>query len=79
MSDWTHEQVLAYIYYYNLEMPPIYNWKNGYLCGTHPWPARQWTKSVENAWAEVYEIDKYIVTEAAKYIGSANDFLESLK
>lgn len=36
MSDWTHEQVLAYIHYYNLEMPPIYDWKNGYLCGTHP-------------------------------------------
>ena len=79
MSDWTHEQVLAYIYYYNLEMPPIYDWKNGYLCGTHPWPARQWTGSVENAWAEVYKIDSSIVTEAARYIQSANDFLESLK
>ena len=32
LSDWTHEQILAYIYYYNLAMPPIYDWKNGYLC-----------------------------------------------
>lgn len=79
MSDWTHEQVLAYIHYYNLEMPPIYDWKNGYLCGTHPWPARQWTGSVENAWAEIYEIDSSIVTEAAEHIQSAKDFLESLK
>lgn len=79
MSDWTHEQVLAYIHYYSLEMPPIYNWKNGYLCGTHPWPARQWTGSVENAWTEIYEIDSSIVTEAAEYIQSAKDFLESLK
>lgn len=79
MSDWTHEQVLAYIHYYNLEMPPIYEWKNGYLCGTHPWPARQWTGSVENAWEEIYEIDSSIVTEAAEHIQSAKDFLESLK
>lgn len=79
MSDWTHEQVLAYIHYYNLEMPPIYDWKNGYLCGTHSWPARQWTGSVENAWAEIYEIDSSIVTEAAEHIQSAKDFLESLK
>ncbi len=79
MSDWTHEQVLAYIHYYNLEMPPIYKWKNGYLCGTHPWPARQWTGSVENAWEEVYEIDSSIVSEAAKHIQSAKDYLESLE
>ncbi len=40
MSDWMHEQVLAYVHYYNLQMPPIYDWKDGYLCGMHPWPAR---------------------------------------
>lgn len=79
MSDWTHEQVLAYIHYYNLEMPPIYDWKNGYLCGTHPWPARQWTGNVENAWEEIYEIDSSIVTGAAEHIQSAKDFLKSLK
>lgn len=79
ISDWTHEQILAYIHYYNLEMPPIYGWKNGYLCGTHPWPARQWTGSVENAWAEIYEIENSIVVEAAEHIQSAKDFLESIK
>lgn len=76
LSDWTHEQILAYIHYYNLEMPPIYGWKNGYLCGTHPWPSRQWTGSVENAWSEIYEIDSCIVKEAAEYIPSAKVFLE---
>ena len=79
MSDWTHEQVLAYIHYYHLQIPPIYGWKHGYLCGTHPWPARQWTGSIENAWAEIYEIDRSIVFEAAEHIQSAKDFLENLK
>lgn len=79
LANWTHEQVLAYIHYYNLAMPPIYNWKNGYLCGTHPWPARQWTSNIENAWAEIYEIDSSIVIEAAEHFQSAKAFLETIK
>lgn len=77
LSDWTHEQVLAFIHYYKVEMPPIYGWINGYYCGTHPWAARQWTGSIENGWKEVYSIDKSIVKEAANYIASAKKFLES--
>ena len=66
-------------HYYNLAMPPIYDWKNGYLCGTHPWPARQWTGSTENAWSEIYEIDSSIVIEAAEYFESAKAFLKTIK
>lgn len=79
LSDWTHEQILAFIYYYNITLPPFYEWKNGYYCGTHPWPARQGTKSVENGWKEIYKIDSSIVIETAKHIQSAKDFLESIK
>lgn len=76
LASWTHEQVLAYIHYHNISLPPIYEWKNGYLCGTHPWPARQWTGSVENGWAEVFDIDSSIVTAAAEKIESARAFLD---
>ena len=76
IADWTHEQVLAFIYYNEIPLPPIYGWKNGYLCGTHPWPARQWTGSTENGWQEVYDIDPSIVTAAAEKIESAKRFLE---
>ncbi len=78
LASWKHEHILAYIHYYNLSLPPIYNWKNGYLCGTHPWPARQKTGSVENGWKEVYEIDKSIVENAAEHIESAKKFMEGL-
>lgn len=78
LADWSHEEILAFIYYYNAKIPPIYEWENGYLCGTHPWPARQWTGSIENGWKEVYEIDSSIVTEAAGYIPSAKVFLEDI-
>lgn len=77
LSEWSHEQVLAFIHYYNVALPPIYEWKNGYLCGTHPWAARQWTGSVENGWKEIYEIDRSVVKEAAEHIPSAKAFLES--
>ena len=76
LSDWTHEDILAYIHYNNLPLPPIYDWKNGYLCGTHPWPARQWTGSLNNAWQEIYDIDKSIVETAAEKIESAHLFLK---
>ena len=79
LSDWKHEHILAYIHYYKLPLPPIYTWKNGYLCGTHPWAARQWTGSVENGWQEVYDIDRNIVVEASAKIKSAKMFLEGLK
>lgn len=78
ICDWRHEDVMALIHYYGLEMPPIYSWKNGYLCGTHNWAERQWTGSIENGWREVYDIDKSIVVEASKYFPSAKKFLESI-
>ena len=78
LADWSHELILAYIAYYKLPLPPIYGWKNGYLCGTHPWPARQWTGSVENGWKEVYDIDPSIVKEAAEKIESARKFLTTV-
>lgn len=78
LAAWSHEEILAYIHYHKLAIPPIYGWKNGFLCGTHPWPARQWTGSIENGWEEVYEIDQDIVKKAAEFIDSAAEFLKTL-
>lgn len=75
LADWTHEEVLACIHYYNLPLPPIYDWKNGYLCGTHNWAERQWTGSIQNGWQEVYDIEPEIVWAAAQYFDSAKEFL----
>lgn len=77
LAGWTHEQLLAYIHYHKLPLPPIYGWPNGYLCGTHPWPARQWTGGIENGWREVYGIDPSIVIATAEKIESAKCFLDS--
>lgn len=77
IADWPHEAVLAFIHYYEMEMPPIYDWKNGYLCGTHPWPARQWTKDMHNAWDEVYQICPEIVQNASGRIPGAEEYIKS--
>ena len=77
LADWRHEDILAYIYYNKLKLPPIYDWYNGYKCGTHPWPARQWTGG--NGWKEIYDIDRNIVILAAEYIKSAKEFLKEIQ
>lgn len=77
LAGWKHEAILGFIHYYRISVPPIYEWENGYLCGTHPWPARQWTGSLANAWREIYEIDPGIVREAAKKIESAKEYLKT--
>lgn len=79
LDSWKHEAVLAYLHYYNVSMPPIYGWPNGYLCGTHPWPARQWTGSEERGWAEVYQIAPEIVAEASRKFPGAKKYLKSIK
>lgn len=77
LADWPHEMVLAYIHYHGLALPPIYGWKNGYRCGTHPWPSRMYMQSVDQGYREVYEIDPSIVTAAAEKLSSARHFIES--
>ena len=72
---WEHEDVLAAVERSGIGWPPIYSWPRGFQVGTHSWPARQWTGSVQNGWREVYAIDSEIVREAAAVIPSAREFL----
>ncbi|MCU7380497.1 phosphoadenosine phosphosulfate reductase family protein [Clostridiales Family XIII bacterium ASD5510] len=79
LAEWSHEQILAFIHYYKIDLPPFYEWHNGYCCGTHPWAARPQTGSIENGWKEVYGIDPSIVIGAAEHLPSAQAYLESLR
>lgn len=76
LANWTHEELLAYIHYRSLCLPPIYEWEDGYKCGTHSWPSRTHTKSIEDGFRAVYSIDKEIVERAAEYIPEARHFLQ---
>lgn len=76
ISEWTHEDISAYIYYNNLEIPSIYEWKNGFVQGTHPWSARARNGSLVQTWEEVYDIDKSIVEGASEYFEEAKQIME---
>lgn len=76
--DWTQEETIAYMHYYDLHLPPIYHQIHGFKVGTHPWPARQSIVDVDDGWAQVYECDPGIVREAAQYIDGAKRYLEHL-
>lgn len=78
MAAWTHEQLLGYIHYKGLPMPPIYAWPDGFRCGTHPWPARQHTASIEDGFNAVYSIAPDVVQSAAEVIPEARHFLEGV-
>lgn len=79
IAHWKHEEVLAVIHYFmGRNMPPIYDWKNGFTVGTGVWAARQHCGSIHDGWHEVYEIAPQIVIEAAQYIESAKQFLKTI-
>ncbi len=78
LADWPHEMILAYIHYHQLQLPPIYGWKNGFRCGTHPWPSRMYMEDLHQGYSEVWEIDPEIIREAAEKIESARAFLEEV-
>lgn len=78
LAEWTHEEVLALMHYYETPEPPIYSWPRGYQVGTGAWPARQGTRDDSHGWSEVYSIDPSVVREAATVIEGAAKFLEGV-
>lgn len=78
LANWKHEHILAFIHYHQIELPPIYEWPNGYVYGTHPWPARKGREEEAIVWSEIYGIDPAIVTAAADSIPGAKRFLEEV-
>lgn len=80
IAHWKHEDVMAVIHYFlNHQVPPLYDWKNGFVVGTGVWPARQWVGTTQNGWQELWDINPSMVQDAAPYIASAKDFINSKK
>lgn len=79
ISEWSHEEVLGLMRYYDLPVSPCYSWHNGWVVGSGNWAARQWTGSTQEAWREIYDIDQSIVYNASNYLTSAQFFLQNNK
>lgn len=80
LAEWSHEELLAYIRYNDIELPPFYEWDRGFLLGSvamGEWTERPTAgKTVFEVWDELYNIDKTIVENAAKTLTSAKKYLE---
>lgn len=81
MAEWTHEQLLAYLRYNDVELPPFYWWPRGFLIGSIA--MGEWTEragfglSDKEVFDEIWKIDSSIVTSAAQEgLTSASDYLE---
>ena len=81
LGDWNNEQLLAYIKYNNIELPPFYNYDRGFLIGSiamGEWTERAVIDKTENEiWEELYNIDKNIVIDASNKLTSARKFLDN--
>lgn len=76
IAEWSHEDVLAALFYHGLELAPCYGWPRGFRVGTGSWPARQWTLNEQHGWGEVHAIDPDVVIAAAPYLPGARRYLE---
>lgn len=77
LLHWKHEEILAYIHYHHMELPPVYYYPNGFKEGTHPWPSRMAILDREDGWAQLYTSDPSIVQKAARYFPEAAAYLEN--
>lgn len=66
LADWTHEEVMAVLKRFDVELPPYVRWPRGFQVGTGSWPARQFASSREAAWDETWRIDPSVIEEAAR-------------
>lgn len=74
---WTHEQILAYLHYYHLTLPPVYHWFNGFKEGTHPWPMRLAVLNETDGWAQTFAADPSLVEQAAPFFPGACAYLQN--
>lgn len=67
IADWTQAEIMAYIKYNDLELPPIYNYPNGFAHGTQPWTKRERVKdSIYETFKEIEGFDRTIIEDAVK-------------
>ena len=77
LADWTHEEILAYLQYNNLELPPIYFYENGFQAGTQVWTEK---RRINGHYFETFdllmEIDPRIIEESKGKLKIVDEYLE---
>ena len=76
IADWPHEAVLGYIHYHGLALPPTYQWENGWVYGSTPWPIWGEPATAEDGFKLIFSLSPEVVRAAAEVIPAARTFLE---
>jgi len=74
--SWSHEELLAFLHYNRIPLPPVYNYVDGWMVATGPWPKRI-VPNYFQGWQEVYQNDPSVVHNAASSFISAQLYLET--
>lgn len=76
LYDWTHEEILGYLHYNEVEIPRYYHHWNGWKIGSGAWARRDRYTTLEHSWWEIYTYDPQIVKLSAKYqLPGAQEYL----
>jgi len=75
IREWSHEEVLGYLVYFNIPLAPQYYQKDRWLEGVNLWSYLEYAGNINNAWDQVYRMEKEIVLKASIGIKSARDYL----
>lgn len=76
IAEWTHEEVLAFIYYNKIELPPCYFYPRSWRYGTHCWTERGRLPNFPNDnFDEIMDIDKNILFQSRDKIYLVEKYL----
>lgn len=80
LADWSHEEILAYLKYNNLELPQTYFYENGFQAGTQVWTEK---RRINGHYFETFDllmsIDPRIVESVRGRLEIADEYLEYKK
>jgi len=76
IKDWTHEEVLAFLKYFNIPLPKIYFYEEGFVHGTGPYSSMiRGNRTINQCWDYAYIHDNKSVLKASRHIESAYMYL----
>lgn len=81
IGEWKFDDVIAYIHYNGLDLPPSYFYKYGFFHGSGAWAQRMRIGkfsgySINDCFDEVWEVEPDLIREAADKLTSAKKYLE---
>lgn len=80
IAEWTHEEILAYLRYNGLDLPPIYFYENGFQGGTQLWTEK---RRINGSYFDTFDllmtIDKRIITESRGKLNIVDEYIEYKK